>query len=177
MATLQGSVGRGGQNHRTDVILVQQLLNQNLSIPLQVLQVDGIVGPRTISAIRKEYQRRNVLSIRPDGRVDPGGKTFRALTSGLGRQLPGPPPPSQVPTLPPGPAAGAILRFSVAQFRAFSKDLEGEVPNMYLDTHDPPLVTIGVGNMIEPIEVARRLDLVYKSDNGGHPKAGQPCSK
>ncbi len=48
--------------------------------------------------------------------------------------------------------------------------------NMYLDTHDPPLVTIGVGNMIEPVAVARSLDLVYKSDNGGHPKAGQPCS-
>ncbi len=127
MATLQGSVGRGGKNHRGDVIFVQQLLNQHLSVPLEVLQVDGVVGPMTIFAI-EEYQRRNVLSIRPDGRVDPGGKTFGALTAGLGRQLPGPPPPSQVPTIPAGPAAGAILRFSVAQFRAFSKDLEGDGP-------------------------------------------------
>jgi hypothetical protein len=123
MAVLQGSVGRGGQNLRSDVILVQQLLNQNLPIPLQVLKVDGIVGPRTISTI-EEYQRRKVASIRPDGRVDPGGKTFQALTLGVGPQPPGPPPPLPVP---PGPAAGAILRFSLAQFRAFSKDLEGEL--------------------------------------------------
>jgi hypothetical protein len=174
VATLQGSVGRRGQNNRSDVILVQQLLNQNLPIPLQVLKVDGIVGPRTIFTI-EEYQRRNVPSIRPDGRVDPGGKTFRALALGIGPQPPGPPPPAPVPT-PPGPAAGAILRFSVAQFRAFSKDLEGEVLNMYLDTHNPPLVTIGVGNMIEPISVALSIDYVYKSDNGGHPQAGQLCS-
>lgn len=175
MATLQDSVGRGGQNNRSDVILVQQLLNQNLPIPLQVLKVDGIVGPRTIFTI-EEYQRWKVPSIRADGRVDPGGKTFRALTLGVGRQPPGPPPPLPAPTVPPGPAAGAILRFSVAQFRAFSKDLEGEVLNMYIDTHNPPLVTIGVGNMIEPISVALSIDFVYKSDYGGHPKAGQPCS-
>jgi hypothetical protein len=172
MAVLQGSVGRGGQNLRSDVILVQQLLNQNLPIPLQVLKVDGIVGPRTISTI-EEYQRRKVASIRPDGRVDPGGKTFQALTLGVGPQPPGPPPPLPVP---PGPAAGAILRFSVAQFRAFSKDLEGEVLNMYLDNHNPPLVTIGVGNMIEPLSVALSINYVYKSDHGGHPQAGQSCS-
>jgi hypothetical protein len=71
-------VGRGGKNHREDVILIQTLINTKLPVPLQPLRVDGHCGPATIFAI-EEIQRRNLGLHRPDGRVEPGGLTFRFL--------------------------------------------------------------------------------------------------
>lgn len=52
------------------------------------------------------------------------------------------------------------------QFIAFSKPFEGRMPTMYLDTHAPPLVTIGVGNLIDPLESALALPFLWK---GTHP--------
>jgi hypothetical protein len=79
---IQASVGRGGVNRPADVVRVQALLNANLSklAPgTAPLAADGKVGPKTIAAI-EDFQRRVVKMTRPDGRVDPDGKTFRALT-------------------------------------------------------------------------------------------------
>ncbi|MCX4242219.1 T6SS effector amidase Tae4 family protein [Paraliomyxa miuraensis] len=70
---LGGSVGEGGRNDRDDVELVQQLLADNGIDPGSI---DGVCGPKTIAALRK-FQAR-FLS-RPDGRVDPDGRTFREL--------------------------------------------------------------------------------------------------
>jgi hypothetical protein len=81
MAQITGSVGRGGQNRREDVMTVQRLINAKLPVGLAPLAVDGICGPKTIAAIQ-EYQRRNLHMNPPDGRVDPGGPTFRSLTGG-----------------------------------------------------------------------------------------------
>lgn len=70
---LGGSVGQGGANDRDDVALVQRLLAGRGIDPGPV---DGLVGPRTIAAIRRfqaDFLRR------PDGRVDPDGRTFREL--------------------------------------------------------------------------------------------------
>lgn len=36
----------------------------------------------------------------------------------------------------------------------FNRPLEGRLNHMYLDTHDPPLVTTGVGNLIDPPSMA-----------------------
>ena len=81
MPIIVGNVGRGGANRPADVRVVQQFLNQNLTklTPLQALKVDGVVGTKTIAAI-EEFQRRIVLMLKPDGRVDPGGKTINLLT-------------------------------------------------------------------------------------------------
>lgn len=78
---ISSSVGRGGTNLRADVLLIQQLINNHLPIPLRPLEVDGICGPLTIGAI-EEIQRRSLHLNQPDGRIDPGGATFRFLTGG-----------------------------------------------------------------------------------------------
>lgn len=101
-AMIMGSVGRGGVNQSADARTVQTLLNNNRSLPLQKLTVDGAVGPKTIAAI-EEFQRRVVKMHLPDGRVDPGGKTLKALDSSSG----------VVPYIPPAAPVGLIsVRFS-----------------------------------------------------------------
>ena len=88
MATITGSVGRGGRNLRSDVITIQKLINDNILsiVPLARVVEDGACGPRTIGAI-EEFQRRVVKMLEPDGRVDPGGSTLRRLN---GEASPGP---------------------------------------------------------------------------------------
>lgn len=49
-------------------------------------------------------------------------------------------------------------------FIAFSTHFEGRTSWMYLDTHDPPLVTTGIGNLIDPVSLA--LELPWKHPNG-----------
>jgi peptidoglycan hydrolase-like protein with peptidoglycan-binding domain len=74
------SVGAGGTNARADTLMVQQLLN---SVPREeggpdlLLAEDGLIGPKTQAAINK-FQKK-VLS-KPDGRIDPGGPTIKALS-------------------------------------------------------------------------------------------------
>jgi peptidoglycan hydrolase-like protein with peptidoglycan-binding domain len=80
MTTIEGSVGQKGENRENDVRIVQRLLNrQNLS-PLGKLAEDGRAGASTIDAIRR-FQTRNIGMNPPDGRVDPAGRTLRALSS------------------------------------------------------------------------------------------------
>ena len=81
MAQLEGSVGQNGDNLEPDVRIVQQLLNQQDLAPLQRLAEDGRVGPATTEAIR-HFQTRYLGINSPDGRVDPGGRTIRRLSSG-----------------------------------------------------------------------------------------------
>ena len=108
MATISGSVGRGGMNARNDVTTIQSLLNNCTAPPSPLLAVDGVVGPKTIGAI--ENYQRNVVRGTVDGRVDPNGATLRSLNS---TQRPGtgggsfPPPP---------PAGGGNMK--VAQYKS-----------------------------------------------------------
>ncbi len=80
MANITASVGKGGVNKRVDVLTVQKLLNQHIRsiTPLRPLAENGRVGPATLGAI-EEFQRRVVGLTTPDGRVDPNGRTLRAL--------------------------------------------------------------------------------------------------
>jgi peptidoglycan hydrolase-like protein with peptidoglycan-binding domain len=78
MSSITGSVGRGGNNRPDDVRLIQDLLNNSAYPPVPALAVDGLMGPRTIAAI-ENFQKSAVKMANPDGRVDPGGKTFNAL--------------------------------------------------------------------------------------------------
>ena len=95
MPGINGSVGRGGTNRREDVLVVQRLLNRHDLSPLKPLQIDGIVGPATIGAI-EHFQDKVVHMSRPDGRVDPGGRTIRQLRSETGEN-----PQSPTPAVPP----------------------------------------------------------------------------
>jgi hypothetical protein len=51
-----------------------------------------------------------------------------------------------------------------AGFRAFSEKFEGSVPFMYLDVKG--LVTVAVGNLVDPVEVAQALPFRFKSKPG-----------
>ncbi|MDD5034978.1 MAG: hypothetical protein PHE55_09490 [Methylococcaceae bacterium] len=77
MRSLIASVGRGGRNDPADVKLIQELLNRHEPKPVPDLDEDGLIGPRTIAAI--EAVQRILGMSKPDGRIDPGGKTFRAI--------------------------------------------------------------------------------------------------
>src|SRR5688500_3149302 len=70
--SITGSVGSGGINARTDVGVIQSLLNRAGA----GLAVDSSCGPLTIGAI-KSFQSRFLPN--PDGRVDVGGRSWRAL--------------------------------------------------------------------------------------------------
>lgn len=81
MSQIEGSVGQNGDNLERDVRVVQQLLNRQDLAPLTRISEDGRVGSSTIEAIR-HFQTRYLGVASPDGRVDPGGRTIRKLTSG-----------------------------------------------------------------------------------------------
>jgi hypothetical protein len=80
--SLSGSVGQGGSNIEADVVKVQLLLNAQVAkLGLPPLAVDGDAGDKTITAIRR-YQEVVLGRAHPDGRVDVGGGTWKALTGG-----------------------------------------------------------------------------------------------
>ncbi len=60
------------------------------------------------------------------------------------------------------------------QFRAFNAPLEGVVKYMYLDIKG--LVTVGVGNLIDPVNAALDLPFRYKNKPGAK-NAGQLASR
>jgi hypothetical protein len=109
MAAINATVGRGGANRPDDVKTIQTLLNQNIAklVPLMPVTVSGTCDPQTILMI-EEFQRRVLLTSTPDGRVDPGGRTLKAL-SGAGTA---PSTPDGEPTLEgntlPAPAAKVL---------------------------------------------------------------------
>ncbi len=92
--TLSGSVGNGGANAGADVLCVQKLLNQRTGAGLTE---DGKCGAKTINAIAK-FQQSQLQMAKPDGRIDPNGKTWKALT---GASVPPVAPPAT--TTPPAP--------------------------------------------------------------------------
>jgi peptidoglycan hydrolase-like protein with peptidoglycan-binding domain len=81
MKNINNTVGEKGANAPDDVFMVQMLLNQ---VPAQEggpnpqLNVDGLVGPKTIAAIRK-FQRSQLGF--EDGIVEPGKKTITRLNA------------------------------------------------------------------------------------------------
>lgn len=80
--SLSGSVGEGGKNRDPDVRRVQALLNEHVAeLGLPELAVDGDAGDKTIRAIRR-YQQAICGIAAPDGRIDVGGRTWKALTAG-----------------------------------------------------------------------------------------------
>lgn len=75
------------------MLTVQDLLNDHVQVPMRLIAEDGIAGPETIGAIL-DFQRRVMAMLRPDGRVDPGHATIRALNRVAETT---PPPPAGIP--------------------------------------------------------------------------------
>ncbi len=82
MTELSQSVGVGRPNRPADVTLIQQLLNKHIKAiaPLAPLTVSGRVDDATIAAIRA-FQAKVVGLSKPDGAVDRGGRTIKALST------------------------------------------------------------------------------------------------
>ncbi|MFO1370778.1 MAG: M15 family metallopeptidase [Marinagarivorans sp.] len=79
---ISASVGDQGKNQKSDVLYVQQLLNKHPFSKGKTgdmpLKEDGACGKKTIAAIR-QFQAEVVGLAKPDGRIDPGGKSIKAL--------------------------------------------------------------------------------------------------
>ncbi|WP_076418017.1 TIGR02594 family protein [Colwellia sp. UCD-KL20] len=83
------SVGLGGINNVSDVKVVQTALNKLLTLipPTKPLIEDGLLNTntsssKTIEAI-KLFQRKVLGQLRPDGKVDPNGRTHRKINEKL----------------------------------------------------------------------------------------------
>jgi len=84
MASITGSVGSNGINTKSDVLLVEKLLNKYLAARSEaLLNADGVVTVDTILAIQS-YQSMICGHGNPDGRIDPGGATWKKLDAGAG---------------------------------------------------------------------------------------------
>lgn len=95
------SVGRDGINELADVLVVQHLLNDWLAaIGQPLVPTKGICGPMTIETI-EAFQARVLGSAAPDGRIDPGGRTWNALTARNFTPAPAP-APTPTPSAPAG---------------------------------------------------------------------------
>lgn len=141
--SITASVGRQGANRSADVRLVQTLLNKNTT---PAIPVDGLIGVKTIIAI-EAYQRKLGMS-KPDGLVEPGGKTITALAGGSGKAVP-------VVAALPTPVVGATTGTDWPPKPGFSP-LVGDAQRAALFTKfeyewdpQPP----GVGNGYETIKV------------------------
>jgi hypothetical protein len=77
------SVGDGGANKEADVKIVQSLLIKNGMLPALNSRgksnSDGDCGPATKAAILRFQNEKTALS-KPDGKIDPGGTTWKILT-------------------------------------------------------------------------------------------------
>jgi peptidoglycan hydrolase-like protein with peptidoglycan-binding domain len=126
------SVGAGGINAKPDTLMIQQLLNsvpRGEGGPDLLLAEDGLIGPKTQAAINK-FQKK-VLS-KPDGRIDPGGPTIKALI-GVICDSPAVPlgrlglvaQPNQIAGGPPVPAVGTVeAAVALLEARRLLRELE-----------------------------------------------------
>jgi len=79
---LSGSVGAGGRNAKDDVRAVQAALNREAQAGLAE---DGVCGKKTIEAIIAFQKKLNFK--KPDGRIDQGGPTEKALNGSASAPL------------------------------------------------------------------------------------------
>ncbi|TCO53765.1 hypothetical protein [Actinocrispum wychmicini] len=97
---LRGSVGAGGVNLPGDVLVVSRLLGM----------------PADLNAAIVRFQQEELGWPQPDGRVDPGGKTFHALQH---HQAPAPVPAA--PTAPAAPVAPGSIEAELAALEALQQ--------------------------------------------------------
>jgi peptidoglycan hydrolase-like protein with peptidoglycan-binding domain len=127
------SVGSGGANLPHDNLTVQYLLNcvpVEDGGPIVELVVDGIIGPKTIAAIRS-FQQKNTRTV--DGRVDPeraGGRTIVALNDFD-------PHPDGPPIAIPGQSAPRGFPQGGAKGRKRARRRAG--PTLPIPRHFPPV--------------------------------------
>jgi peptidoglycan hydrolase-like protein with peptidoglycan-binding domain len=92
-SNISASVGRGGVNRQPDVLLVQQVLLARGQTDLVV--ASGVCDAATVAAI-VAFQAAFMRT--PDGKIDPGGTTWRHLAASFTGSTTSPPAPSGVGT-------------------------------------------------------------------------------
>ena len=93
--TIKHSVGNGGVNDPPDVKIVQQLLNGYLAaIKAKPLVVNGEVTNMMVIAI-VDFQVKAAGATTGDGRIDPGGTSFKRLVLLFGALVAPAPAPTQ----------------------------------------------------------------------------------
>lgn len=96
--TIHASVGAGGVNDPADAVVVKGLLIK----AGYALTTSPDIGPKTIGFI-KDYQTKALGWKTPDGLIEPGGGTFKALLAGQGlKPAAGTAKPKSVSPPPPG---------------------------------------------------------------------------
>lgn len=87
--SIKKSVGAKGGNQKVDAKVIQAALNLSQSATFKLekkLNVDGHVGKKTIEAIEL-FQSNVVCLAKPDGLVDPTGRTLQELKSSVTKGL------------------------------------------------------------------------------------------
>ncbi|WKE66211.1 lysozyme [Gallaecimonas kandeliae] len=102
---ISASVGRSGANRPMDVKTVQNALNAWNKSSASKLKEDGLIGPLTIQRI-EQFQRDQLKMHRPDGRIDPNGRTASKLAGGNANAT----KPSSGKHFQPSPQALALLK-------------------------------------------------------------------
>ena len=100
MVILQQSVGDAGANLAADVTLVQTLLNRIVRLSgSPALPVSGTCDAATVDAIRN-FQFRLVNLLKPDGKINPDGRSWKKLITLAALQDPPPVSTTQTPATP-----------------------------------------------------------------------------
>jgi len=171
MVSILGRVGRGGQNIRSDVAIVQELLNAHLPDGVQPLVVDGLIGPKTIAAL-STFQRLNLpfMAAGPSGWIVAGDRTWEKLV-----QAPGPIPVANraLAVAAPPSAAPWPAKFTFEQFWTFTEPLEGGIAaNCMFMVKDLQVATcMGItfhGKAQRAAGIAMAKKLQWNNKNTGH---------
>ena len=156
---IDNSVGRMARNNMRDVRTVQERFNLLMAPSWQPLKPDGIAGPITQGAIGRFQEQ--VLGFRnPDRRVDPRGRTIKALNDAASatKWHGGPPPGPDNPPRPVTPSgAPTIPIFGTTDFRGG------------FDTFPPPRQVLNYSTIIDQpprdgawIMIPRRAERVIR---------------
>ena len=81
---IKSTVGRGGDNRPEDLQALGKFLHQHGAPAALIVQ---IVNPLVNGALIERYQREVLGFSRPDGRIDPGGKTLGAIQELQGKEI------------------------------------------------------------------------------------------
>ncbi|MBH0059473.1 hypothetical protein I6F65_21310, partial [Pseudoalteromonas sp. SWXJZ94C] len=100
---------------------------------------------KTVAAI-KLFQSKVVNMVRPDGKIDPNGRTHRKINEKLASA-------AVVAVVP----ISANLKTTVKQKM---KTYEGNIPHMYLDTKGK--VTVGVGHLLKDVDAAKKVPFTIR---------------
>ena len=89
--------------------------------------------------------------VRPDGKIDPNGKSHRKLNEQLKNLVPA------VSVFAPLPVTlKAKLKKKLFQY-------EGKIPHMYLDTKG--YVTVGIGHLLKDVAAAQKVPFLVRNTN------------